>query len=291
MRGLLEDHGRHVGYATPAGFNRASDGTSASPRAGTSRWFAVPSISSDRTDTQVTALVADKSAEPPPIPPYSGPVRVNDCHVLLWVYRGHARIRIGARECQLERGLAVWVPAGISNQVELDADSILFPLGNRYGRVRTSTDELRIFELGEAAADQLLRTYLSEYTLLQPDTPSTIADELFTEQFRRGNPDSTRLASVVGGNRRWAAPRSGRLAFSRRMGQSAQHHTDRVEQGVRRADRDYFPSLACTGAGEHRPKVAVFGRTNRSGCPCPRLRPPTSFIKVFTAAHGMSPGE
>ncbi len=85
---LSEGHGvartaKHVGYSTPAGLTRAFQRhVGLSPHDYASR-AGTPTGSADETATALSGLIAAEPDGPPPIPAYRGPVRVNDCHVLL----------------------------------------------------------------------------------------------------------------------------------------------------------------------------------------------------------------
>ncbi len=191
---------RHAGYTTPAGFTRGFHRhLGMTPTAYTAFTRSRIPLEDTAPAMHVLTLLTDEAAVPPPIPPYIGPMRVNDCHVLLWVHRGDARIRIGTSDRHLTRGDAIWVPAGVSHLVELAADSILFPVGNRYGRVRTNVEDLRVFSFPTGAEDYLLHVYLAEYyDLFHPESRPTLVDELFQQQFIIGTHDRGALTGIVG---------------------------------------------------------------------------------------------
>ncbi len=281
---------RHVGYATPAGFTRAFHrhvGVNPTEYAARARTHRRTAAAQDVTVRVAALVAAEQHPPPPPIPAYSGPVRVNDCHVLLWVYRGSATIRIGTADRHLTRGEAIWVPAGVSHRVDMAPGSILLPLGNRYGRVLTGNDNLRVFSFPPEADSYLLHVHFAEYGLLQPETPPTLTDELFREQFDRvettsgltgavgtiatalrRNPADTRSLAE------WAAtcgttPTALGREFASQTGTSFPQWRAQLRMNLAR-DLLYRER---PGQVAHRLGYAT----------------PAAFTKVFTAAHGISP--
>lgn len=284
---------RHVGYSTATGFTRAFQRhLGLTPREYVNRAGSLGSLAGvDEITSGVTALLTDEWPSPPPIPPYSGPMRVNDCHALLWIYRGEGTIRIGNRDWHLTRGDTIWVPAGLSHQVELAGESTLRVLGVRYGRVRTSIDDLRVFSFPYEAESYLLHVASAEFGPLRPDDPPTLVDDLFAEQFRRAIPGDERLTGAIGTiaaalRRDPADPRSlaewakaldttptvlGRQ-FTAQTGASFPRWRAQVRMNIAR-DLLFMgerPSIIARKLGYARPD---------------------SFTKVFTAAHGIPPRE
>lgn len=288
---------RHVGYLTAAGFTRAFErhlGVTPSAYANLTRSRPAPpnAASEAEMSAHLAAMVADRRAAPPPIPPYRDSMRVNDCHVLLWVFRGEGDLQIGTRDYQLRRGQAIWVPAGVPHRVELAAESILLLLGSRYGRVRTGVDELRIFSFPPQAEDFLLHTYLAEYSsLLHPESPPTLADELFDEQFVRGLPDQDRLTGAVGIvatalRRNPADPRS-LAGWAQTLGTEPSTLGQEFTSQTGATFPHWRAQLRMNLARE------LLHSGERPGAIATKLgyARPSAFTKVFTATHGIPPRE
>ncbi|MGO2746883.1 helix-turn-helix domain-containing protein [Microbacterium sp.] len=282
---------RHVGYATPAGFTRAFHrhvGIAPREYAHRLRMKAAPT---DELARNVAALVADEQASPPPIPAYSGPMRVNDCHVLLWVYRGEASIRIATRDQKLRRGEAIWVPAGVSHRVDLAAGSILRPLGNRYGRIRIGVDDLRVFSFPPEAENYLLHTTFAEYGLLSPDNPLTLTDELFHEQFIRDDTGETTLTGAAGALatalRRDPADSRSLADWAKALGVTPAALGRELTSQTGTSFPHWRAQLRMNIARE------LLHQGERPGVIARRLgyASPAAFTKVFTSAHGIPPRE
>ena len=211
--------------------------------------------------------------------------------MLLWVCRGEADIRIGARSCRLLQGEAIWVPAGISHRIELDAGAF-FPMGNRYGRVRIRVDELRIFTFPKDAENYLLHVHLAEYfDLMHPESPPTLIDELFQEQFVSGIRDSASLTGAVGSVaavlRRNPADSRSLADWARALG------TNPSALG-----KEFVSQTGATfprWRAELRMKIArdLLCLGERPGDIARRLgyARPSAFTKVFTETHGIPPRE
>ncbi|MGO1854111.1 MAG: helix-turn-helix domain-containing protein [Microbacteriaceae bacterium] len=282
---------RHVGYATPAGFTRAFQrhvGITPREYARRVRMKAAPA---DELARNVAALVADEQATPPPIPAYSGPMRVNDCHVLLWVYRGEAIIRIGTRDQKLRRGEAIWVPAGVSHRVELAVGSILRPLGNRYGRVRIGVDDLRVFSFPPETESYLLHTTFAEYGVLTSDHPLRLTDELFHEQFFRDEITETTLTGAAGtlatALRRDPADSRSLADWAKSLGMTPTALGKELASQTGTSFPHWRAQLRMNLARE------LLHHGERPGDIARRLgyASPAAFTKVFTSAHGIPPRE
>lgn len=287
---------RHAGFSTAAGLTRAFQRhLGLTPTAYADRHRRPDATTEQETETEMgahlAALVAGEQPTPPPIPPHRGPDRVNDWHALLWVYRGQANIRIGPRDQHLEQGEAIWVPAGVSYRVAIAAESILLPLGNRYGRSRIGIHDLRVFSFPPHAESVLLHTTFAEYTLLRPENPLPVTDELFHEQFIHAAPGDSEQTGAVGmvatALRRdpadsrsltdWArtfgmSPIALGKEFTRQCGTSYPHWRAQLRMHMAR-------ELLHLG---ERPG----GIARRLG-----YASPAGFTKVFTTTHGMPPRE
>ncbi|WP_162230799.1 helix-turn-helix transcriptional regulator [Leucobacter japonicus] len=107
-------------------------------------------------------------ASPPAIPSATSWERINDFHVLIWVHRGRARATVGDRLIHLQRGDALWLPAGVRNRVDLDAGAILLPLGSVPGRTGTVPPSPRALRLPAEADDFLLHNAVANYSWIRP---------------------------------------------------------------------------------------------------------------------------
>jgi AraC-like DNA-binding protein/quercetin dioxygenase-like cupin family protein len=292
----IADAARRSGFETAAGFTRAFErhiGLTPSDYAARHRrrGRAARDRSQIESNAHLSALASGQQPLRPLIPAYRGPVRVNDSHVLLWVYRGSAEIHLGHRTRHLVQGQAIWVPAGVSFRVDLAEESILLPLGSRYGRTRIGVDDLRVFSFPPEAESVLLHTTFAEYTLLRPESPLPVTDELFHEQFiltAPGEAEQTGAVGVVAGalRRNPADPRS--LAdWARTLGTSpgslGRQFTRQCGMSYRlwRAQLRMHVARELLHLGERPGEVA-----RRLG-----YASPAGFSKVFVAAHGVPPRE
>jgi AraC-like DNA-binding protein/quercetin dioxygenase-like cupin family protein len=189
-RGIGET-GREVGYATPSGFTRAFRTiTGLSPseyvaRRGPAGEVAATAPHGDPT----TAFTADPPPAAPPIPARTFWEKVHDHHELMWVHRGTATIRIGGRERALREGDALWVPAGLTHTVIMDAESLMLTAGLAHGRFRIGVDDIIVFTFPRDAEAVLLHTMISEFTLFRPDVDAgALVRTLFHEQFLVAQP-------------------------------------------------------------------------------------------------------
>lgn len=175
--------GHQVGFSTPAGFTRAfrtHTGYSPSNYVRTREMTPSAPVSTGSTLAQEVATLstrdtgADGHRPAPPIPSSSTWARVNDFHVVIWVYRGTARLNIGSRTWRLHRGDAIWLPASVHNSIEIAENSLLLPLGDRTGTTTTGMLPLRAVHFPLAAENWLLHTVIANYTSLRPETRATV---------------------------------------------------------------------------------------------------------------------
>src|SRR3546814_545528 len=132
---------------------------------------------STRTDTlfPYTTLFRSEGAHsgsspiPPTIPASGTWARVNNFHVIVWIYRGSARVTFGDRTWNLRRGDAMWLPAGVRNSVEIAEGSLLLPLGSQPGDSPVTAPPPRVLHFAREAEAYLLHTVVANYTLLRPE--------------------------------------------------------------------------------------------------------------------------
>lgn len=288
--------GRHVGYETPAGFTRAfRRHFGVVPRAyarGAGALTNGAASPADAAAEPLAALVADVQREPPPIPPRQLWSLVHDCHVLWWVYRGEAKIRIGTHEYALQQGDAIWLPAGLSSAVELAERSILLPLGQRYGAMHIAADDLTVLSLPRDAETFLLYTVLTEYTLFQPESPQArLADELFREQLVAGSGHGM-SAGTTGSVAAIALAMRRDPADSRSLADWATHLRV-ASKGLGKEFLSQTGSTFPTWRAQLRMTLARemlrFGDAPHDVSKVLGYAAPAVFAKVFTTAHGISP--
>lgn len=288
--------GQQVGYDTPAGFTRAFRRHFGLTPRDHARLVDAPTrapATADDTTAPLQALVAEDGRHPPSIPPRRWWSVVHDCHVLWWVYRGEATISIGSHRYPVQQGEAIWLPAGLSATIELAADSVLLPLGQRYGALHLAADELRAVSLPGEAEAFLLHTVLSEYTLFEPDTTQPrLADELFRQQQLDPSGGQDAGAGLTGAVAAIALALRRDPADSRSLADWAAHlglPSRRLGAEFARQTGTSFPvwraQLRMTLARE----LLRFGDPWREVSRTLGYATPAVFGKVFTTAHGISP--
>ena len=289
--------GHHVGFETHAGFTRAfRRHFGVTPReysrlVGASTVGAAGSV--DHATAPLEALVTDETIESPPrIPSRRLWSLVHDCHVLWWAYRGEATIRIGDHEYRLHRSDAIWLPAGLSASVELAEESILLPLGQRYGAMHIAADGLSAFSLPDEAETFLLHSVLSEYTLFQPETEHTsLADELFRDQLLQSRDHGTdterpdAVAAIARSLRRDPADSRSLADWASRLDLSPQCLGNQFVSQTGTSFPIWRAQLRMTLARE----MLRFGDPWRDVSSLLGYATPAVFGKVFTTAHGISP--
>ncbi|ODU00910.1 MAG: hypothetical protein ABS81_22135 [Pseudonocardia sp. SCN 72-86] len=109
--------------------------------------------------------------------------RVNDFHVLIWVYRGSAHARVADTRYDLARGDAIWLPAGVVNQTGSPEDAIGIPVGDVPGHAVMFDGPLRA-RFPRSWDVFLLHCSVAAYTGLKPEyhDQRRILD-VFTDRF------------------------------------------------------------------------------------------------------------
>ncbi|MGC0366995.1 AraC-like DNA-binding protein/quercetin dioxygenase-like cupin family protein [Rhodococcus sp. 27YEA15] len=283
--------GRQVGFLTPAGFTRAfreHTGRTPSDYARTSE-STVPARARENLATGI-ALLADDThpPPPPPIPPSQTWARVSDFHVVVWVYRGTARVAFGDGTWNLHRGDAMWLPAGVRNSVEIAAGSLLLPLGSQPG-ITPVPGPARILHFPRAVEAYLLHTVVANYTHLRPSihdvgrithlvrSAAVPAAALGAEPVEailaavRVNPADSRTTADWG-SELGIRPDLLRARFVSVTGQTFPRWRAQLRMTLART---YLEEGISAGEAARR-----LGYAHASG-----------FTKVFRAAHGMSPRE
>ena len=168
--------GRQVGFSTPAGFTRAfHTQTGMTPRQYKKARPAIARRDGNFAGTpselmlqQLQPQEAPNEASPPLIPATQTWNRINDFHVLVWLYRGAARVTVGERTRRLRRGDAIWLPAGVRNSITLSRGALLLPLGSRHGTPETRLPRNLVQRFPDEAELYLLHTFVANYSLVRP---------------------------------------------------------------------------------------------------------------------------
>lgn len=263
-----------------------------------------------------TSPPTSTTPHPPPIAATRTWPRINDFDVVVWLYRGSATVHAGDRVWHLVAGDAMLLPAGVPNIIDVDADSLLLPLGAGAPR-GLALHEMDVVHLPAEAEDHLLHLVIAAQTLIRaPGYDAQQVVDVFHRMAREGArgiepalsapgepdrgvvsaslssepPPSTgrpvlvRMAELL--HRRPADPRS-QADWARQFGMRG------VELGslVRREAGCTFPvwrsqirmSVAREMLDEgHAPSLVArrLGYEHLSG-----------FSKLFSTAHGLSPRE
>ncbi|GAA2846187.1 AraC-like DNA-binding protein [Leucobacter komagatae] len=166
---------QQVGYATPAGFTKAFlRRTGVTPSSFAQRRGQRVDLSETGIDLALPDAVgethadADRRRVPPVVPSSKTWDRVSDFHVLVWVYRGSARVEIAGELFNLREGDAAWLPAGLSNSVSLPAGSILLPLGSQGVNYRADAPDVLVQRFSDDAGLCLMHTMVANYSRLRP---------------------------------------------------------------------------------------------------------------------------
>lgn len=174
-----------VGFASASGFRRAFTAEfGISPQAyatlagsaGTDRATGADrSTAADRAGTtggegQADPGRAGPGTPPGPrrVPPSATPTLVNNFHVIIWMYRGRARVQLGDREFDLGTAEAIWLPAGVPNRVDVAADSIMVPIQSSPPPTRLRPGDTDVITLHDRDEADLLRSAVAQYTWLRP---------------------------------------------------------------------------------------------------------------------------
>ena len=155
----------------PAGFTRAfHTQTGMTPRQYKKARPVIPrhddTLATDFSELMLPQLqpeAAPPEASPPSVPATQTWNRINDFHVLVWLYRGAARVMVGERTRRLRRGDAIWLPAGVGHGITLSRSSLLTPS-------RISTAHRKRDFLATSSSDFQMRLSSTCCTLSSPIT-------------------------------------------------------------------------------------------------------------------------
>ncbi|MBO1806325.1 helix-turn-helix domain-containing protein [Leucobacter ruminantium] len=293
---------QQVGFMTPAGLTRAFQRhTSMTPRDFAKRRAGRRALSDSSSDlplpnrsdsTQGVEKV--ETLLPPLVAPSKTWNRINDFHVLVWVYRGTARVEIGERTFDLSQGDAAWLPANESNTVDLKEGSILLPLGSRDMKRQAKGPSVFVQSFAQEDEAFLLHTFVANYSQLRPEPhDSHFITRLFlenacssTQDARPGANDVSIQASTVLQRVR-ATPADSRplSAWAAELGVAVEDLAQEVRSAVGIPFARWRSQLRMTLARHYlEDGLSVAQTSKRLG-----YAHPSSFTKVFTEQHQMSP--
>lgn len=284
-----------VGFASRRGFSaafRAVYGRSPSQYAQDVR--ALPSLASSRAawrgqERSLAGLLSPHGTTPSPIVPTTHTSRrVNDFHVLTWLYRGTGHARVGERMLQRKRGDAIWLPARVENQTGTPAGSIGVPIGNVVPADAQITEPLRA-HFPRSWDTYLLYCSVSAYTMLRPeggDQPDIL--DIFQEQLAAERARAVPMPRNV-------AARTVATDFLRSLGRTSENTTVDVAEDTHEAfRRETGMSLA---SWRHAARMRVARDLLRNGAkPTSVARrvgytQVSNFSRAFSRFHGMPPRE
>lgn len=166
-----------VGFASSHGFIRAfSDRFGQTPACWAQGHNAVGDgerASEERRTTRFAdALTGGTSTArtAPPIPASVAARRTyRDTHVVLWMYRGTARVSVDDRHIELSDGDAVWMPAGHSHEVMVDDGAVALPMAFPADLLDVRGDDVVVTRVPSTWQAFMLHNVVSSVTLLRPE--------------------------------------------------------------------------------------------------------------------------
>lgn len=166
-----------VGFASAHGFIRAfSDRFGQTP----ARWARGKTAAGDgeralearRTTCLAESLRRGSSAvrSVPSVPASVAARRTyRDTHVVLWMYRGTARVSVDDRSIELSEGDAVWMPAGHSHEVTVDDGAVALPMPFSADLLDVRGDDVVVTRVPARWTQFMLHNVISSVTLLRPE--------------------------------------------------------------------------------------------------------------------------
>lgn len=131
-------------------------------------------LEAQRTEHFAAVLADRRSATtpvtpPPPIPATLAVRRTYDAHsVMLWMYRGTARVSVGDRDLHLSEGDAVWMPAGHSHEVAVSGGSVALPMSFPVDLVEVDVADVVVTRVPKRLTRYMLHNVVSNITKLRP---------------------------------------------------------------------------------------------------------------------------
>ncbi|MFT3943405.1 MAG: AraC family transcriptional regulator [Ancrocorticia sp.] len=182
----IEQVAREVGFASAAAFSRAFRREMGIPP-GQARTEARHALKQQRTSSQrdleldeilhwrysgstsSTTVSYESTRETTSITASSCTIsRVNEFHVMIWMMRGEAEVKLAENIFFLREGEAVWLPAGIRNSVHTRDGAIMVPIGNLPSSLPLRRHHAMPQHLGSGREYEMLYRSSVNYTLLRP---------------------------------------------------------------------------------------------------------------------------
>lgn len=295
--------GRQVGFATAAGFTKAfHTRTGMTPRQYTKTRPVIPHHDDEHAADfgelmlpQLHPEPARNEMLPPSIPATQTWNRINDFHVLVWIYRGAARVTVGERTRRLRRGDSIWLPAGVRNSIALSRGSLLLPLGSRHGTPETKLPRNLVQRFPEEAELYLLHTFVANYSLVRPRThdPNWITHSFLEHASRtraEAAADSARTApvnKVIRAVRNDPADRRTLTQWAQALDVDAKELGQAFRAATGQIYAVWRSEVRMTEARRYLEEGMGVAQVSR------RLSyaHPSAFTTVFMRAHGVSPRE
>jgi AraC-like DNA-binding protein/mannose-6-phosphate isomerase-like protein (cupin superfamily) len=162
--GFIRSFGRRYGI-TPAAWAQRAVAVGGGDLTGGERVAEVR-----RTSRLVGALAASESGEAPPIPATLAPRRTYaDSSVILWMYRGTARVTIDDEDFHLSPGDAIWMPVRHAHEVEVSEGSVALPLTFREDETEVGLDDVVVARVPAALTNYMLHHVVANLTKLVPE--------------------------------------------------------------------------------------------------------------------------
>ncbi|MFD5552515.1 helix-turn-helix domain-containing protein [Streptomyces sp. NPDC127068] len=294
--------GRQVGFSTPAGFTKAFRAhCGVTPRAyqeqhrnGPTGIRPFPNPLDAQMDARPqTDADGGTIGKPPPIPASRTWNRISDFHVLVWAYRGTARLVVGGRKHRLRQGEVAWLPAGVPNSVTLPRGALLLPLGSRPGVAAALPADALIRSFPPQAEHRLLHTVVANYSFIRPEghDPNDITRR-FLEPFAVPRPSTgvggsvtPAVARIVEEARREPASRRTLAQWGTELGVDARTLGQDFVDATGQPYVQWRAQLRMTLARQYLEEGMMVGRAARTL----GYADASALTRVFTRAHGMSP--
>jgi len=265
-----------VGYTSPASFSRAFRA-----RTGTTPG-AFRSVSGGPVAARPDAVTVPEAPAATLLP------LVNRVHVLVWMARGSARVRLRGREVTVARGQLMWFPAGVWHELTTSPGGVLLCLGTLPLEVPLTHDHAVPFSCPGIPEEDLLYRASVMNTLLRPYPwdPGEFTGELAALLPPVGHRD--RSPSVAAILRDDAEGHQTLATWSRRLGPDTPELARLFRRDTGQSYREWKVDRRMT---EARALLRDPGRSVEQVASAVGYRSAISFNRVFRAHHGMTPGQ
>lgn len=161
--GFIRSFGRRYG-TTPAAWARQAVAAGGKDLTGGERVGEI-----HRNSRLVGALAASGTGEAPTIPATLAPRRTYaDASVILWMYRGTARVTVDDEDFHLSQGDAIWMPARHAHEVEVSEGAVALPLSFREDETEVGLDDVVVARVPSALTGYMLHNVVANLTKLVP---------------------------------------------------------------------------------------------------------------------------